>query len=108
MSGVEEGGGEPSSGIPPTKKAPTLCQHRSLHGSFNFPPADFIGSERLNESHHSGQGSKGKRLILEKKEKLSPRRPLPVCRFGRRAGTLTGHSLKHGPVGNPSSAARPA
>src|SRR5436309_2567482 len=38
MSGVEEGGGEPSSGIPPTKKAPTLCQHRSLHGSFNFRP----------------------------------------------------------------------
>src|SRR5256885_3092108 len=38
MSGVEEGGGEPSSGIPPTKKAPTLYQHRSLHGSFNFRP----------------------------------------------------------------------
>src|SRR4029079_10709984 len=28
MSGVEEGGGEPSSGIPPTKKAPTEF-HRS-------------------------------------------------------------------------------
>src|SRR5437773_12512203 len=38
MSGVEEGGGEPSSGIPPTKKAPTLCQRRSRHGSFNFRP----------------------------------------------------------------------
>ena len=43
MSGVEEGGGEPSSGIPPTKKAPPLCQRRSLHGSFNLP-ADVIGS----------------------------------------------------------------
>src|SRR5687768_12593442 len=28
MSGVEEGGGEPSSGIPPTKKAPPVI-HRS-------------------------------------------------------------------------------
>ena len=31
MSGVEEGGGEPSSGNTPDKKAPTPVQHRSPH-----------------------------------------------------------------------------
>ena len=59
MSGVEEGGGEPSSGIPPTKKAPPLCQRRRLHGSFNLP-ADVIGSEPLTKIILAGRGVKAR------------------------------------------------
>src|SRR5215207_6475944 len=45
MSGVEEGGGEPSSGIPPTKKAPP-ASHRS-GPSWPFPAVISIDAGRF-------------------------------------------------------------
>ena len=50
MSGGGKGGGEPFPGNAPDKKAPTVCHHRSLHGSFNSSPG-VIGRGRVSLLH---------------------------------------------------------
>src|SRR5215217_4084636 len=91
MSGVEEGGGEPSSGIPPTKKAPTACRRRSLHGSFNLS-ADVIGSELTRTREIIPPLTVKARAKILEKQKIS-RAPQVLI--------LTALN-KHGAVENPS------
>src|SRR5947207_2378231 len=108
MSGVEEGGGEPSSGIPPTKKAPTLYQHRSLHGSFKFrpPTSSAAGVDRtpviILPRRTKASGTFSKITFFLPDAQPDPRqevtiRPRKICAF-----------ITHAPADSPAAAASPA
>src|SRR5215212_7272522 len=93
MSGVEEGGGEPSSGIPPTKKAPPVYHRRSLHGSLICPLTSSAACYS-NKGHISEAGGKGKRRVSKKPKFFTCCKPHPNRRLQTSRAPRPFHRLR--------------